>query len=121
MTRRVSSTTDEAQREEVEPKTEEKVEEEAIEVVEEKMLTIPFGRVWVRPHRKRTPAAIRYLKAFVKRHMKGEEIKISNEINETVWSRGISKPPRKLRVKVVKDKEGSIIVYPAETKTLKTA
>jgi large subunit ribosomal protein L31e len=46
--------------------------------------------------------------------MKSEEVSISDEINSAVWSRGINKPPRKITVRAVKDKEGKVIVYPAK-------
>jgi large subunit ribosomal protein L31e len=69
---------------------------------------------------------MRIIKDFVKRHMKLEtaeeweeeeepkRLAISNEVNEMVWRRGIGKPPRKVRVKAIKDKEGNITVYLAE-------
>ncbi len=43
-----------------------------------------------------------------------ERLVISNQVNEKIWSRGIEKPPRKIRVRAVKDKEGVITVYLAE-------
>jgi large subunit ribosomal protein L31e len=49
---------------------------------------------------------------FVKRNMKVESVIMSNEINEQVWSRSIEKPPRKLKIRAVKDKEGNVIIYP---------
>jgi ribosomal protein L31E len=39
---------------------------------------------------------------------------ISNEVNLRMWSRGIEKPPRKIRVRAAKDKEGNVTVYLAE-------
>lgn len=95
---------------------EEKREEEGIEAVEERIYTVPLSRAWIMPRTKRAPRAIRLLKAFIKRHMKVEEdsIKITNEVNEKIWGRGIQKPPRKIRVKVTKDKEGIITVHLAE-------
>jgi large subunit ribosomal protein L31e len=39
---------------------------------------------------------------------------ISNEVNEKIWGRGIEKPPRKIRVRAAKDKEGNVTVYLAE-------
>src|SRR4030067_569088 len=39
---------------------------------------------------------------------------ISKEINEKIWSRGIEKPPRKIRVRAAKDKDGNVTVYLAE-------
>ena len=101
--------------EKVEEKEEEEAEEEGeeIEVVEERIYTIPLRKVWGPPRGKRTPRAMRLLRAFVKRHMKTENVEISNEVNEELWARGIRKPPREIKVRLVKDKEGRVIVYPA--------
>ncbi len=80
------------------------------------------------PPNKRTPRAVRILRAFIIKHMKlgakketetGEEeepgkLVISNEVNERMWTRGIEKPPRKIRVRAAKDKEGNVTVYLAE-------
>ena len=96
--------------EEVEEEKEEEGEE--IEIVEERTYTIPLRKVWGPPRGKRTPRAVRLLRAFVKRHMKVENVEISNEVNEELWARGIRKPPRKITVRLVKDKEGRVIVYP---------
>jgi len=107
--------------EEVEKPKKEEIEEE---IVEENIYTIPLGRAWVSQRKKRAPRATHILKEFIYRHMKikaeaeeGEETErlvVSNEVNEKIWSRGIEKPPRKIRVRAVKDKEGVIKVYLAE-------
>ena len=113
----------EAEEKEVEEKPEKKREEE--EIVEERIYTIPLRRAWIGPRKKRTPRAMRIVKSFVQRHMKvetevkGEEeeegrLVISNEVNEKLWSRGIEKPPRNIRVRAVKDKEGVVTLYLAE-------
>jgi len=114
-------TQEEAEEEAVEsaPAAEEKEEgepeEEEIEVVEEKIYTIPLRHVWVvTPRGKRAPRAVRDVHDFVSRHMKSEEVAVSNEVNQAIWSRGINKPPRKITVRAVKDKEGKVIVYPAK-------
>jgi large subunit ribosomal protein L31e len=111
------SAEEETAAEEVEEKEEEEEEpeeeREEIEVVEERTYTIPLRKVWGPPRGKRTPRAARLLRAFVKRHMKAENVEISNEVNEELWARGIRKPPRKITVRLVKDKEGRVIVYPA--------
>ena len=99
------------EKEEEEEEAEEEGEE--IEVVEERIYTIPLRKVWGPPRGKRTPRAMRLLRAFVKRHMKTENVEISNEVNEELWARGIRKPPREIKVRLVKDKEGRVIVYPA--------
>jgi large subunit ribosomal protein L31e len=89
--------------------------EEEIEVVEEKIYTIPLHHVWVvTPRGKRAPRAARDVKAFVARHMKAEDVALSNEINSAIWARGINYPPRKISVRAVKDKEGKVVVYPSK-------
>lgn len=105
------------------PPREEKPEEE---IVEERIYTIPLSRAWIGPPRRRAPRAMRIIKSFLVKHMKlekrgegGEEeepkrLIISNEVNEKVWGRGIEKPPRKIRVRAAKDKEGNVTVYLVE-------
>ena len=97
------------------------------DIVEERIYTIPLGRALVRPPKKRAPRAITLLREFVKRHMKmdtsalleeekGElpKLTITNAVNEKIWSRSIKKPPRKIRVRVTKDKEDNVKVFLAE-------
>ncbi|MBN1785280.1 MAG: 50S ribosomal protein L31e [Candidatus Bathyarchaeota archaeon] len=109
----------------VEAKRRRKEEDEADEdIVEERFYTIPLSKVWIVPRKKRAPKAARIVRSFVLKHMKvrteaeGEEeperVIIDNEVNEKLWSRGIEKPPRKIRVRVVKDKEGVLTVLLAE-------
>jgi len=106
---------------------EKKKKKEEEEIVEERIYTIPLGRALVRPPKKRAPRALQLIRAFLNKHMKlemrveAEEEKgelpkliISNEVNEKVWGRGIEKPPRKIRVRAAKDKEGNVTVYLAE-------
>ncbi len=108
-------TTVETTAKEKKPAEEEKPEEE-IEIVEEKAYTVNLREAWRAPTKNRTPRAIRVLKEFVKRNMKVESVIMSNEINEAVWARSIEKPPRRLKIRAVKDKEGNVIIYPP-TKT----
>ena len=95
-------------------------EEPEEDIVEERFYTIPLGKAWIVPRKKRAPKAARIVKSFVLKHMKvrteaeGEKLVVDNEVNEKLWSRGIEKPPRKIRVRVVKDKEGVVTVLLAE-------
>ena len=109
--------------EEAKPKKKKKDEQ----IVEERFYTIPLSRALVRPPKKRAPRAIQLIKEFVNRHMKiavkvteeEEELPqliISKEVNEKVWDRGIEKPPRKIKTRITKDKDGNVTVYLAETK-----
>jgi len=99
------------------------------EFVEERIYTIPLSKAWIVPPNKRAPKAMRIIKAFVTKHMKlearreevyeeGEEeprtLIINNEVNERIWMRGIEKPPRRVRIRAAKDKEGNITVFLAE-------
>lgn len=94
-------------------------------VLEERIYTVPLQRALVRPPKKRAPRAMQLLKLFVARHMKmpvtiteeDEELPhliITPKVNEKIWSRGIEKPPRKIRVRVTKDKNDDVTVYLAE-------
>jgi large subunit ribosomal protein L31e len=96
------------------------------DIVEERTYTIPLSRAWISPRKKRVPKAVRIVRAYIQRHMKietgpktGEEeeeerLVISNEVNERLWGRGIEKPPRNIRIRAVKDKEGTVTLYLAE-------
>jgi len=96
--------------------TEKESDEEEIEVVEEKIYTIPIARLGYATDRgHRSPKAVRDVRAYVARHMRADEVSISNEINQAIWGKGINKPPRKITVRAVKDKEGKVIVYPTKT------
>jgi len=101
--------------------------EEGQEFVEERIYTIPLGKAWVRPHKKRAPRAMQIIKDFITRHMKmdmraeiaeerGEmpRLIITNDVNEKLWKRSIEKPPRKIRVRAAKDNEGNVTVFLAE-------
>lgn len=92
------------------------------EFVEERIYTITLRRAWIMPPKKRAPKAMRIIKAFIQRHMKvgetvvsdeeeGGRIIISNEVNEKIWSRGIEKPPRKLRIRAAKDEKGNVTIF----------
>ena len=98
------------------------------EIVEERFYTIPLSRALVRPPKKRAPRAMQLVKEFVNRHMKIQmkvseeeeeeelpQLIISKEVNEKIWDRGIEKPPRKIKTRVTKDKDGNVTVYLAET------
>lgn len=98
------------EREEVEEEVEAAPKEE---IIEERIYTIPLAKARRGPRNKWAKKAIRYLKEFTTRHMKPESIVISQEVNERIWSRGIQKPPRKLKVRVTKNVDGLCVIYAA--------
>jgi large subunit ribosomal protein L31e len=84
----------------------------------ERIYTIPLRDAWKAPWTDRAPTAIKIVKKFVERHLKvgakGEgRIRISEELNRIIWSRGREKPPRRVKVRIVKE-EDVCTVYPAE-------
>jgi large subunit ribosomal protein L31e len=93
-----------------------KKEEEEEEIVEERVYTVPLGKAWISPRKKHSPRAIRMIRSFVVKHMKtdSDSVRITNEVNEKIWSRGIEKPPRKIRVRITKNAEGIVTVRPTE-------
>ena len=116
---------EEAQKEVTEKKQRKKKEEE---FVEERFYTIPLQKALIRPPKRRAPRAMSLIKLFVAKHMKlnvkvseedeAEELPhliVSPDVNEKVWSRGIEKPPRKIKTRVTKDKDGNVFVFLAET------
>jgi large subunit ribosomal protein L31e len=120
---------EEEETEEIAPEEEEKKkrEEAEEEIVEERIYTIPLSRAWIAPRKKRAPRAVRIVKGFIQKHMKIEEktataeeekeggkLVISDEVNKKLWSRGIEKPPRNIRVRAAKDKDGIVTLYLAE-------
>jgi large subunit ribosomal protein L31e len=92
-----------------------KVEEEIGEILEERIYTVPLGRVYSAPRvKKRAKRAVNAIRDFVIRHMKPEGIIVEPLLNEIIWKRGIEKPPRKIRIRVTKDREGLAIIYPVD-------
>ncbi|WP_088334819.1 MULTISPECIES: 50S ribosomal protein L31e [unclassified Methanopyrus] len=84
------------------------------EVVDERVYTVPLRDAKKAPLKKRAPRAVKALRQFIERHMKAEEVKIGNDVNEKIWERGIKKPPSKIRVRAVKYADGTVKVMLAE-------
>ena len=76
----------------------------------ERVYIIPLRDVKRVPRTIRSPKAVRLVREFLKKHMKSEDIKIDNSVNEKIWERGIQKVPPKIKVKAVKEEDGSVSV-----------
>lgn len=68
----------------------------------ERIYTIPLGDVYMRVRNKRGKRAIVFIRAFALRHMKAEAVKISEGVNSAILRDGIQKPPRRIKVRIVK-------------------
>lgn len=80
----------------------------------ERIYTVPLKYVKKVPRGRRTEKAVRFLKAFMKKHMKSEEVKIDPSLNMKLWEKGIRNIPSKIRVKAEKREDGSVLVTIAE-------
>jgi large subunit ribosomal protein L31e len=76
----------------------------------ERVYIIPLRDVKRVPRTIRSPKAIRLIRDFLKKHMKSDDIKIDTSVNEKIWERGIQKVPPKIKVKAIKEEDGSVSV-----------
>ena len=96
-----------------------------IEETTTRVYTINLGKAWITPEHKRTDRVVNMIREFAEKHMKSNEIKLDQDLNRQLWSRGKTNPPRKVRVKMVKEEGGTVTVslyedLPAATTTTTT-
>ena len=75
-----------------------------------RVYTINLGKAWISPQHRRTDRVVNMIREFATKHMKSTEIKLDQDLNRQIWSRGKTNPPRKVRVKMVKDEGGVVTV-----------
>ena len=75
-----------------------------------RIYTINFSKAWLTPKHRRTDRVVNMIKEFAIKHMKSSQIKIDQELNRYIWERGKTNPPRKVRVRIVKDEDDQVIV-----------
>jgi len=75
-----------------------------------RIYTINFSKAWLTPRHKRTDRVVNMIKEFAIKHMKSSQIKIDQDLNRYVWQKGKTNPPRKVRVRIVKDEDDQVIV-----------
>ena len=85
----------------------------------ERVYNIAIRKEWLRaPSYKRAKRAIDAVRAFLKKHMKSENVKLGRMLNMNVWERGIKRPPHHVKVTAVKYDDGlvraELIGYPVE-------
>lgn len=73
----------------------------------ERLYTVPLGKAYDYIRIKRARRTVKLLRAFLARHMKVTEtaVRISNQLNNLIWAHGIQKPPRKVKIRAIKDKD----------------
>ena len=72
--------------------------------------TVNLGRAWITPRYRRTDRVITMIREFAKKSMKSDEVKLDQDLNRQIWKRGKTNPPRRVRLKLVKDEDGAVVV-----------
>src|SRR5438128_11845752 len=80
--------------------------EESVKRIE----TVNLGRAWITPRYRRTDRVITMIREFAKKNMKSNEVKLDQDLNRQIWRRGKTNPPREVRLKLVKDADGAVVV-----------
>jgi large subunit ribosomal protein L31e len=81
----------------------------ADKIILERTYTVPLRKGFLNsPLWRRTERAVTEMKAFLKRHMKSENVKIGKELNDKLWMHGIKNPPHHVKITVTKDEKGVV-------------
>lgn len=88
----------------------------AEEEEEEHIFTVSLSKCKSVPRTKRARVAMSTIKSYIATHMKVTEndVWIDASVNNNVWSKGIQKPPSKIRVKAIKFEDGLVEVSTLE-------
>jgi|GEM_PF-292683 len=72
----------------------------------ERIYTIPLREAFEHNRSTRAKRAVKVVREFALRHMKAETVKVSEGVNSLILRDGIQKPPRRIKVRIVKDDAG---------------
>jgi large subunit ribosomal protein L31e len=72
--------------------------------------TVNLGKAWITPRYRRTDRVISMIREFAEKNMKSDDVKLDQDLNRQIWKRGKTNPPRKARLRMVKDEDGTVIV-----------
>jgi large subunit ribosomal protein L31e len=84
---------------------------------DERVMTVPLRDVLAGSKGQRADKAMSLVRSHLAQHFNVEEaaVRLDPSINEAVWERGRSKPPKKLRVRAARFEEAGEAVVEAET------
>ena len=80
---------------------------------EERIVTVPLRAANRQGGHERADRAMKLVREHLAKHfsVETEEVRLDSSINETIWARGRSSPPRKVRVRAARfEEEGERIV-----------
>ena len=70
----------------------------------ERVYTVNLGKVLLSPDNQRAKRAVNMVKEFARHHMKIEQVKLEEDVSHLLWAKGIRHPPRKIRVRMTKNR-----------------
>jgi large subunit ribosomal protein L31e len=77
----------------------------------ERIYTIPLAEAYEAVRNKRGKRAIKIIREFALRHMKADETRISEGVNSAILRDSIQKPPRRIKVRIVKGEDNLARVW----------
>ncbi|MFA6213895.1 MAG: 50S ribosomal protein L31e [Candidatus Micrarchaeia archaeon] len=77
----------------------------------ERIYTIPLRDAFEHVRNKRGKRAVRMVQDFALRHMKAEDVRVSEGVNSLILRDGIEKPPRRIKVRMVKGDDSLVRVW----------
>jgi large subunit ribosomal protein L31e len=75
-----------------------------------RIYTVNLAKAWDTPKYRRTDRVINIIKEFTQRHMQTNKVKIDQDLNRHIWSRGKKNPPRKIRLRMIKEDDDTVVV-----------
>jgi large subunit ribosomal protein L31e len=89
--------------------------EETVKTVLERTYNVPLRKEFLKAAKwRRTEKAKSALKEFISQHMKSDDVRISEFVNEELWKHGIKNPPHHIKITAKKDDKGQVRVELAE-------
>jgi len=82
------------------------------DVMDERIYTINIRKAISKaPRWEKSKRSVVAVKNFLKKHMKGDDVKVGKSITEEIWKRGNQNPPKSIRIHAVltEDEKGKII------------
>jgi large subunit ribosomal protein L31e len=79
-----------------------------VEKLQEQIYVIPLIETRKVPRWQSGPRAVTEIRDYLAHHMKSNDIKIAQSLNEKIWERGTEKPPSRIRVRAMKFEDGQV-------------
>ena len=77
---------------------------------ETRIETVNLGKAWLTPRYRRTNRVVNMIREFAKKSMKSDDVKLDQDLNRQIWKRGKTNPPRRARLRMTKDDDGTVVV-----------